>query len=564
MPKLGLYHDADPILLTSASGSLSRAPSGKLHVRKDNLAAVTAPGVTDDSAAGYEVGSTWLDTSGGNFYVCKSAAEGAAVWMATVQSPVSPAGIGTELQYRNGSSFGAITGSSWSGSILDLPSGATLNGTAISVSGHTHSYEPVISAGTTAQYWRGDKSWQTLDKSAVGLGSVENTALSSWAGSANVTTLGTITTGTWKAGAVTIPLGSATAPTLTFTGDTDTGIYSTGSDNVSIGTGGVQRVAINGNGVGIGTTPLNNLHVKAANPTLNLHTTGNNTGNTIINFMHYGDSNSKMTAIAAVPINYYGQANLYFVVRGATTADYDIVADAKLTLTPSSGSTFSSILGIVSTTTPQMAVKYNTSNYYTTSVSSAGAVTFDAVGASAGFSFSDTISCPGANTNSERFGASSAAAGANTVAVGSSSSAAGNFSVAIGHNASTAAAGGRVAIGQGASAAHFDSLVIGNGASSTAASQFMVGGQMYNATNFTMYAGSNALTLATNSGTYLTVAAANALLSTPINFATASDKAFYLGDPNTNGSWRLVRSGDNLVAERRESGSYVTKQTISA
>lgn len=36
--------------------------------------------------------------------------------------------------------------------------------------------EPAIAAGTTAQYWRGDKSWQTLNKAAVGLGSVDNTA----------------------------------------------------------------------------------------------------------------------------------------------------------------------------------------------------------------------------------------------------------------------------------------------------------------------------------------------------------------------------------------------------
>jgi microcystin-dependent protein len=36
--------------------------------------------------------------------------------------------------------------------------------------------EPVITAGTTAQYWKGDKSWATLDKTAVGLGSVDNTS----------------------------------------------------------------------------------------------------------------------------------------------------------------------------------------------------------------------------------------------------------------------------------------------------------------------------------------------------------------------------------------------------
>lgn len=35
--------------------------------------------------------------------------------------------------------------------------------------------EPSIVAGTTSQYYRGDKTWQTLDKSTVGLSNVENT-----------------------------------------------------------------------------------------------------------------------------------------------------------------------------------------------------------------------------------------------------------------------------------------------------------------------------------------------------------------------------------------------------
>jgi hypothetical protein len=36
--------------------------------------------------------------------------------------------------------------------------------------------ENTITAGTTAQYWRGDKSFQTLDKTAVGLANVDNTS----------------------------------------------------------------------------------------------------------------------------------------------------------------------------------------------------------------------------------------------------------------------------------------------------------------------------------------------------------------------------------------------------
>lgn len=55
-----------------------------------------------------------------------------------------------------------------------------------------------ITAGTTAQYYRGDKTFQTLDKASVGLALVENTALSTWVGSTNLTTLGTITGGIWN------------------------------------------------------------------------------------------------------------------------------------------------------------------------------------------------------------------------------------------------------------------------------------------------------------------------------------------------------------------------------
>ena len=41
--------------------------------------------------------------------------------------------------------------------------------------------------------------WSAVSKSDVGLGNVENTALSTWAGSTNITTLGTVATGTWSA-----------------------------------------------------------------------------------------------------------------------------------------------------------------------------------------------------------------------------------------------------------------------------------------------------------------------------------------------------------------------------
>jgi hypothetical protein len=42
-----------------------------------------------------------------------------------------------------------------------------------------------------------------------------------------------------------------------------------------------------------------------------------------------------------------------------------------------------------------------------------------------------------------------------------------------------------------------------------------------------------------------------------------STDAFYFGDETTDGTWRIVRSGTNLVFELRESGSWVTKSTMT-
>jgi len=46
----------------------------------------------------------------------------------------------------------------------------TYDGYATTISGK----EPTIAPGSTSQYWRGDKSWQTLNATAVGLGNVTN------------------------------------------------------------------------------------------------------------------------------------------------------------------------------------------------------------------------------------------------------------------------------------------------------------------------------------------------------------------------------------------------------
>lgn len=54
-----------------------------------------------------------------------------------------------------------------------------------------------------------------------------------------------------------VALGSAASPTIKFTGDTDTGLYSPGANQVALGTGGTGRLFIDSSGrVGIGTSSL--------------------------------------------------------------------------------------------------------------------------------------------------------------------------------------------------------------------------------------------------------------------------------------------------------------------
>lgn len=84
-------------------------------------------------------------------------------------------------------------------------------------------------------------AWDTITKTDVGLANVENTALSTWAGSTNVTTLGTVGTGTWNATTIGISKGGTGATTAVAAFDalspaTTLGdlIYHDGTDNVRL------------------------------------------------------------------------------------------------------------------------------------------------------------------------------------------------------------------------------------------------------------------------------------------------------------------------------------------
>lgn len=61
----------------------------------------------------------------------------------------------------------------------------------------------------------GTPSWYQITKSDVGLNLVENTALSTWAGTANITTVGNVTSGTWNGTTISVTRGGTGATTTT-------------------------------------------------------------------------------------------------------------------------------------------------------------------------------------------------------------------------------------------------------------------------------------------------------------------------------------------------------------
>jgi len=83
----------------------------------------------------------------------------------------------------------------------------------------------------------------------------------------NSPTLVTPTLGSASATQLATGLGSAGAPALTFTGDTNTGIFSPTADTIAFSEGGVESMRIDSSGlVGIGTSsPSTLLHISSAN-----------------------------------------------------------------------------------------------------------------------------------------------------------------------------------------------------------------------------------------------------------------------------------------------------------
>jgi len=115
---------------------------------------------------------------------------------------------------------------------------------------------------------------------------------------------------TLSTGVLTVPAGSAAAPSITTTGDTNTGIFFPAADTIAFTEGGVEAARIDSSGnLGIGTTsPGSKLEISASNPVFTIYNT--NTGDNGITwesdaasgasraslFLNYVNAELRMTA----------------------------------------------------------------------------------------------------------------------------------------------------------------------------------------------------------------------------------------------------------------------------
>lgn len=205
------------------------------------------------SSIGASSGQLWIGKSNGGMSL-NTLAPGAGISItnssggitiaATGGGAAAPGGSVPQLQYAaSGSNLGGVAGSGAdsNGNIgigTPLPaSKLTVNGgeaigaayvqttaptNGLIVQGNVGIGTPVAGSavrvvGTVAATAvTGDGSGLTnMTSSQVGLGSVENTTLSTWPGSSNVTTVGTVSSGTWAGSTIAVNKGGTGATTLT-------------------------------------------------------------------------------------------------------------------------------------------------------------------------------------------------------------------------------------------------------------------------------------------------------------------------------------------------------------
>jgi hypothetical protein len=156
---------------------------------------------------------------------------------------VGPVHVGTTAPNATpaaGGSTGNYTGEQWLDTSVSPAQMKVWNGSA---------WVGVVADELPVSKLQDGAARQLLQTDAAGTG-VE------WTSNVDVPGTLDVTGATTLDSTLTVPLGSAASPTLRFSGDANSGLYSPGADQVAVSTGGTGRLFVDASGrVGVGATP---------------------------------------------------------------------------------------------------------------------------------------------------------------------------------------------------------------------------------------------------------------------------------------------------------------------
>lgn len=249
---------------SAASGSASSASASAISASSSAASAATSLDQFEDQYLGAKASNPTVDNDGnplitGALYFNTTANEmrvyTGSGWIATGSAVNGTSKRQTFTATASQTTF-TITGGYDAGYADVYLNGAKLvNGTDVTVSSGT---DVVLATGAAA----GD----IVDVVAYGAFSLANMVSK---------------TGDTMTGALLLPAGSASAPSLAASGDANTGVFFPAADTVAIATGGTERARVDSSGnVGIGTSsPSNLLHVSQASSDFQVRVTGTSAAN---------------------------------------------------------------------------------------------------------------------------------------------------------------------------------------------------------------------------------------------------------------------------------------------
>jgi hypothetical protein len=172
-----------------------------------------------------------------------SLSNGTPTWVATSSSGGSPAGTGTEFQFKDGSSFGAVTNSSFSKTGGWTSFGTTTPLFGLMTLGSSTAPELMLTDNNPANnIWALNAVGGNLYLATSTAAATSSVSAFSLNGSSGLATFSNGITS--SGGQILAPNGNASAPSYSFSSDTNTGYMRSGADGLGLVVGGTEAVTI--------------------------------------------------------------------------------------------------------------------------------------------------------------------------------------------------------------------------------------------------------------------------------------------------------------------------------